>query len=129
MAQCVFDASWLYYYIQLSKQFLRSMFDMSSYRGYLRRAYGIMLDANTKEAAKRLPGHNKRRRRGKDDHNKSQKNVASSNRRFFLTSPLDSLFGYKKEKERCQFMSYHQYQQGYQGFQGPGIAALPPSLG
>ena len=112
------------------------MFDMSSYRGYLRRAYGIMLDANTKEAAKRLPGHNKRRR-GKDDHNKSQKNVAGSNRRFFLTSPLDSLFGfggsdYKKEKERCQFMSYHQYQQGYQGFQGfqgLGMAALPPSLG
>ena len=40
--------------IQLSsKQWLRSMFDMSSYHGYLRRAYGIMPDANNIKAEER----------------------------------------------------------------------------
>ena len=27
--------------------------------------------------------------------------------------------GYEEKKERCQFMSYNQYQQGYQGFEAP----------
>ena len=54
------------------------MFDMFSYRGYLRRAYGIMPDANNKEVESK-------------DHNKEEK--VGPNRRFFFTSPLDSLFG------------------------------------
>ena len=83
MVQCVFDASWLYYYIQLSKQWLRSMFDMSSYRGYLRRAYGIMPNANNKEMESK-------------DHNAEEK--VGPNRRFFFTSPLDSLFGKRFSK-------------------------------
>ena len=58
------------------------MFDMSSsYRGYLRRAYGIMPNANNKELD------------SKNDHNKEKENNMGPNRRFFFSSPLDSLFG------------------------------------
>ena len=74
------------------------MFDMSSYYGYLRRAYGIMPDANNIKAEEReaMPQVEESKKKSSKDHNNEEK--VGPNRRFFFTSPLDSLFG-KVHKE------------------------------
>ena len=78
------------------------MFDVSSYRGYLRRAYGGLMPASSDSASQESKPPRQQQ----------------PQRRFFFSnsSPLHGLFGfgsgddyYEKKKERCEFVPYHQY--------------------